>query len=53
MKGDKGSLIIIIVLLIIFIPLTIIGYFNHTKKELIQVIYYTMIIRYGFMIIIN
>lgn len=33
MKGDKGSLIIIIVLLIIFIPLTILGYFNHTKKE--------------------
>ena len=33
MKGDKGSLIIIIVLLIIFIPLTIIGYFNHTKKD--------------------
>lgn len=33
MKGNKGSLIIIIVLLIIFIPLTILGYLNRSKEE--------------------
>lgn len=33
MKGDKGSLIIIIVLLVIFIPLTIIGFLNNKEVE--------------------
>ena len=33
MKEDKGVLITIIVLLVIFLPLTILGYIEHNKME--------------------